>query len=103
MKTDLINYLIKITNEDAIARIWCDLNSWRWPKDLPEKYKPGWWEPIGPVTFRMSQERKQGFAAVVMPFIENKVSKAKIDEWWMAPRDENGFCTPSIERVENKE
>ena len=91
MKTDLITHLGKITDEDVLARIWCDLNGWRWPKDLPEKFKPKWWEPFGLVTYQKSQERKQGVNALIMPFVENRVSQDKIDEWWNSPRDGDGY------------
>ena len=90
-----MTHLFKITDEDKLARIWGDLNGWRWPKDLPEDLKPRWWEGYGPVTYAKSQERKQGLCDVIMPFIENRCPMSKIDYWWNLPRDEEGFITHS--------
>jgi hypothetical protein len=46
METDLISWLTKLQDEDKLARIWCDLNCWDWPKDIPEKFKPQWWDLV---------------------------------------------------------
>jgi len=29
--------------EIKMAKIWCELNRWNWPKELSE-YKPIWWD-----------------------------------------------------------
>lgn len=88
MKTPLISWLIKIEDHDVLARIWCDFNGWRWPKDIPEKFKPQWWDTVfGPVTYKVIQDRKLGYMHIIMEYIESKVKKSKIDEWWQKPRE----------------
>lgn len=70
-----------ITDHDRLARIYLDFNFWIWPKDLPEHFKPSFWDQRGIESFRLTSERKHGFALPFIEYIKSVVLPDKIKHW----------------------
>lgn len=66
-------------NNRALARMWCDLNCWEWPRDLSVAFKPGWWDDGG-----RGDDMKRGLNHVLMEYAASRASSAMIDEEWRA-------------------
>lgn len=88
MKANLISHLIRIDDKEKLARIWCDFNRWNWPEDIPETFKPQWWDGVSHLTHKDIMNRQQGLVSVIMDYVESKTTKKLIDKSWMMGRNE---------------
>jgi len=76
----LIEYL-NILDAGTCAKIYCDFNRWKWPTDLPNKYKPQWWDDDD-FNAAYGRSRQYGYWSALSPSLMKKAGKKLIDEEW---------------------
>ena len=69
-------------NDEALARVWVDLNRWTWPRDLPADLKPYWWDGHQALDARELSNRKSGLNDVLMPYAMSRVGEDAIEVAW---------------------
>lgn len=77
----LLGVLVRLDRK-AMARVWVDCNRFKWPDDLPVKFKPHWWDGVKYLSDHEIRDRRLGFIGVVMDYIGAIVPKSELgDEW----------------------
>ena len=70
--------LVRSSNDETkLARWWCELNGWEWPKDLPGRYSE-------------ERMRNSGDGLKVMQAIAPKISDGILTKEWEAYCNERG-------------
>jgi hypothetical protein len=77
----LIEHLVAL-DDQALARVWVDLNRWEWPRDLPEAYKPLWWDGHPDLARAAISARQYGFIGPLMKYAESRAGKTRIKAEW---------------------
>jgi len=61
--------------EKKLAKMWCQLNRWEWPKELEHK-KPSWW--MNP----KDRSQKLTLSSPLMAMIEVMIGEKKCLHYW---------------------
>jgi len=84
MSLELITYILTMDKEEC-AKAWCDFNSWEFPKNLPQKFKPSWWDnpKLKPFYDRSDiNNLKQGYNEIIMSLLCSLTTEKLIQKAW---------------------
>jgi hypothetical protein len=67
---------------DVWPRVYCDLNCWEWPKDLPQTIKPTWFKSKGKMMFH----RQFHLVRPILEEIKDRVGEKAVSRYWNRER-----------------
>ena len=78
-----IKEALETMNTDKLAWIWCELNAWKWPDEVPHREDADAWK-----NFKSISETRR---SKTMHWIHNEVGEREVHKAWMKMLDEDAI------------